>query len=360
MEILSAKSEVPRETLEGWADDRAFLTAPEIEASGFAQTMDYGDFLEKMRDQIGPDSREPITFSQVDLRRYIGADKHGAPDPDSAQVDDAAVVFVEGVLVNRDGAAMADGERVARQIREVRKSGEHSALILRVNSPGGAVYPSRMIATELEKAAETMPVYISMGQYAASGGYWVSAGGDHIAANALTLTGSIGVFALLPNVEEAAGKLGLRFERSRSSEMANLFSASEAKSPKQMQAIEDMVARTYAAFLDLVARHRRLDPDEIAAAAGGQVWSGDEALQRGLVDSTAGFRALRDRLRDELGADHLQLSFKARQPRSVADTAFSWLESRHPFGLSLESGDALAELLKYRGPVSLSPVTVRD
>ncbi|HKK18544.1 MAG TPA: signal peptide peptidase SppA, partial [Opitutales bacterium] len=358
LDRLTALSGVTRSTFEGWANDRGILRPADVERSGFAQTLAYADFLDKMREKAGLHEQVPETFSQIALRRYIAAEKQSAPDRENGKIGEVAVVFIEGIIANEDGNALTDGERIARQIREVRKSGDHAAIILRVNSPGGAVYPSRIIAEEMEKTAAAMPVFVSMGQYAASGGYWVSAPGDAIHANPLTVTGSIGVFALIPNVGEAARKLGLHFERSQSSDMANLFSASEAKSPKQMQAIQEMVSNTYGDFMDLVAAHRELDRNAVGEAAEGQVWTGGEALALGLVDDADGFLALREKLRERLGVDHLRLDFKSHEAMPLTTTAFSWLQSRLPFTGLGERGEVLAELLRYRGPLSLSPVTL--
>lgn len=358
LDRLTTLSGVERSTFEGWANDQGILRPSDVERSGFARTMPYADFLDKMRDKAGPHDQMPETFSQIPLRRYTAAEKQGAPDRENAKVGEVAVVFVEGIIANEDRDGIADGERIARQIRGVRKSGDYAAIILRVNSPGGAVYPSRIIAAELEKTAATMPVFVSMGQYAASGGYWVSAPGDAIHANPLTLTGSIGVFALIPNVQEAAGKVGLHFERSQSSDMANLFSASEARSPKQMRAIRKMVSNTYGDFLDLVAEHRELPRNEIGEAAEGQVWTGGEALAQGLIDGADGFFALREKLRERLGVDHLRLDLKSHEATPLMTTAFSWVRSRLPFQDLREHGGIFAELLRYRGPISFSPITL--
>jgi len=356
LDQLTAPTGIGRAVFEGWANDEGLLTPEAVAASGFAEVVAYSAFLDRMIEAAGTHPDEPATFSQIGLDAYFTAEKPGASEGGDAAA--VAVVFVEGILANEDGGMLVDGERVARQIRLARRSGDYDALVLRVNSPGGAVYPSKIIADELARTAEELPVFVSMGQYAASGGYWVSAPGDHIAASPLTVTGSIGVFAVLPNLAEAADKLGLHFERTQSAEMANLFSVSEAKSPAQMQAIQNLVSRTYEDFIELVAGNRELSKNEADDAAQGRVWTGGEALDRELVDATGGLRALKALLRDELGVDRLEFELQARQADSLVDAAFSWTQGKVPFRDAARAAEALQCLQRYRGPLSYSPLRV--
>jgi len=357
LERLTELTGIDRAVFEGWANDEGLLAPDALAEVDFAEIVGYSGFLDRMIEAVGTHPDEPGTFSQISLDAYFSAEKPEPPEgKDAATV---AVVFVEGILANEDGGMLADGERVARQIRQARRSDDYDGLVLRVNSPGGAVYPSKIIADELARTAEAMPVLVSMGQYAASGGYWVSAPGDHIAANPLTVTGSIGVFAVLPNLAAAADKLGLHFERTQSAEMANLFSVSEPKSPAQMAAIQNLVSRTYEDFLELVAGNRELSKAEADAAAQGQVWTGEEARERGLVDATGGFRALKAQLREELGVDRLELELQAKQAGSLVDTAFSWTQGKVPFREAARAAEVLQSLQRYRGPLSYLPLRVR-
>lgn len=364
LESLAEAAGIERTALQNWAETRGILQPETLAETGFGKVQAFADLLTELTDVAGPDENSVDTFSQVDVAHYLA---HGSPeDSDDASESterdapaNVAVVFVEGVIANEDTGAITDGERIARQIREARKSGEYEALLLRVNSPGGAVYPSRVIAHEMKLARASMPVFVSMGQYAASGGYWVAAPGERISATPLTLTGSIGVFAVLFNLEDSARKLGLRFERTESAKMANLFSVTAQKSPEQMGAIQSLVSKTYEDFLKHVSKSRGLSSEVTKDASEGQVWTGDEALERNLLDTNAGFLGLRRDIAERLGVERLEFDFYGREAPALVNSLFPWMQSRLPLREFREAGETLEQLSRYRGPLSYSPVRIR-
>lgn len=341
---------------ERWADERGILKPSELREAGFARILSYPRLLDEMTQLVGPHPGDPDTFSQIDLQTYLGMQKRRSSASSETPDAKVAVVFVEGIIASQDTAIITDGERIARQIRKVRKSGHYDALLLRVNSPGGAVFPSRVIARELGLAKEEIPVFVSMGQYAASGGYWVAAGGDRVSGNPLTLTGSIGVFSILLNIEEGARKLGLHWERSKSAEMANLFSMSEARSPAQIRALEGLVSRTYNEFLDFVALNRQLSQAEVENVAEGKVWTGTEASQRQLVDEAEGFLPFRQQILQRLEAEQLQLTFYGKEPANLLTLAMNWLQGSIPFDDAVNASEVIRSLQRYQGPISYLPL----
>ena len=365
---LVAATGLERALFEGWAADRGFVGPEVVARGGFAEPLDYADLLERLVETAGSDPRVPETFSQINLPAYLGTAPRGTPE----EARNVAVVFVEGLIADEDSPGIVDGERVARQIREARKSGDYDALLLRVNSPGGAVYPSRVVADALRRARERMPVYVSMGQYAASGGYWIAAPADHIAAGPLTLTGSIGVYALLPNIEATIDKLGLHVERSRSGPLADMQSLTRTRSPEQMQALRSRVATTYQIFLSVVGDNRSIPPGRLASVAEGRVWTGEEALQRNLVDGAQGYATLRSTLQEAFGGAPLAFEWLAAESPGLLRGAFTWLggrgglreillpEARAMERLLPEASRAavrdLHALSRYHGPVSYCPI----
>ena len=163
------------------------------------------------------------------------------------------------------------------------------AIVLRVNSPGGSALASSVIGREVELARAQKPVIVSMGNYAASGGYWISACSDYIFADANTLTGSIGVFGTIPNLKTLLNeKIGLTFDVAKTNANADFGSISKPLTEFQLAKLQQSVVRTYNDFTSMVARNRNLRQSYVDSIGQGRVWSGSDALKRGLVDKLGG------------------------------------------------------------------------
>lgn len=157
-----------------------------------------------------------------------------------------------------------------------------------MNSPGGSAIASEVIRRELVLLHAAKPLVVSMGTVAASGGYWISTDCDYIYAQPNTITGSIGVVAILPNLEGLAAKLELNVESVKTGRNADLFSVAKARSPEAMSLLQNLVDETYVKFIDRVVEGRKLEREAVEAVAGGRVWSGADARDRGLVDGLGG------------------------------------------------------------------------
>jgi protease-4 len=162
------------------------------------------------------------------------------------------------------------------------------AVVLRVNSPGGSVTASELIQREVVLIKKVKPVVVSMGHLAASGGYWISTYGDRIFAEPTTLTGSIGVFGLLPNVKKLANEHGITWDSAQTAKLANPMTLTRPKNEFELKRIQGVVDHIYDQFLTKVADSRKLKKAAVHEIAQGRVWSGQEALKLGLVDELGG------------------------------------------------------------------------
>jgi protease-4 len=232
-------------------------------------------------------------FKQVALVDYIGQmDEPVVPERNGqggASVGRVAVVYAEGTIVDGGGEdGQIGGVRFAREIRRLRQDPDVKAIVLRVNSPGGSASASEHIQREIRLARKTKPVVVSMGSYAASGGYWISTYGDRIFAEPGTITGSIGVFGLMVNVQKLAGDLGFSFDTVKTGKFADSLTLSRPKTDEEIAMIQREVDWIYSEFIAKVAESRGLELARVQEIAQGRVWSGAEALKLGLVDEIGG------------------------------------------------------------------------
>ena len=214
---------------------------------------------------------------------YVKAKVHEAP-PSKAK-DVVAVVYADGEIVDGSGSASVAGDRFARIIEKLRKDEAVKAVVLRVNSPGGSVVASARIKAALDSLQTEKPVVASYGDYAASGGYWISAHAQRIFAQRGTLTGSIGVFSIFPDFSRTAKNIAhvniTTVNSNKHSDMLSLMRPLDAAETAYMQAsVEDVYAR----FVALVSEGRELTPERVDEIAQGRVWTGADALGIGLVD----------------------------------------------------------------------------
>ncbi|KGE15783.1 signal peptide peptidase SppA [Sphingobacterium deserti] len=201
--------------------------------------------------------------------------------------DRVAVVYAYGDIVDGEGSDNnIGGDRFSRELRKLRTDDRVKAVVLRVNSPGGSALASDIIAREVELIKAVKPVVVSMGDYAASGGYYISALADSIFAERETLTGSIGVFGLIPNLQGLLNnKLGVRFDEVKTGKYAGLMSSPDKPLSEEEKAIiQAEVNRIYGTFTGKVAKGRSMTVSAVDSIGQGRVWTGSQALQNGLVD----------------------------------------------------------------------------
>ena len=230
-------------------------------------------------------SKEP--FKQIALPAYIVM----KPDPYVSSSNRVAVVYAEGEIVDGMGSpGEVGGEKFSAELRKLRQDGAVKAIVLRVNSPGGSVTASEEIQREIRLARQVKPVIVSMGAYAASGGYWISADSDRIFAEPTTITGSIGVFGIQFDVQKLAADFGVTFDRVKVGKFADADTIIRPKTDEEMAIVQHQVDWFYGLFIDKVAAGRKLPRTRVEEIAQGRVWSGSAALKLGLVDQMGGLR----------------------------------------------------------------------
>jgi len=257
-----------------------------------------------MRKEGVPAGKKGEGFRQVSLQRY-GAN---LPDKDSAFAPGVSVVVAEGEIAGgKQPLGSVGGESTSALIRAAREDKRTKALVLRVNSPGGEVYAAEQIRREVALTREAgIPVIVSMGNVAASGGYWISMNADRIYAEPNTITGSIGIFGMVLTVPGTLDKLGVKSDGVGTSPLAGAFDITRPLDPKVGTVIQATIEKGYRDFVGQVAKARGKPYDAIDTIAQGRVWTGQQALDRGLVDQLGGIReAVEDAAqRAKLGKDY--------------------------------------------------------
>lgn len=238
---------------------------------------------------IAKGARHENTFRQIDFDDYLGVVQRENPLDTRPQV---AVVVAEGEILGGDqSAGTVGGESTAMLIRRARENAKIKALVLRVNSPGGDAFASELIRREIELTKLAgKPVIVSMGDVAASGGYWISMNGDQIFAEPTTITGSIGIFGLFMNFPATLAKIGIHSDGVGTTSFAGAIDPTRSLDPKVGAVIQSIIDKGYQNFIGKVALARKKTPAEIDVIARGRVWSGAQAKERGLIDQLGGMR----------------------------------------------------------------------
>ena len=199
--------------------------------------------------------------------------------------DKIAVIYAEGNIVDGDANNQVAGSRFARIISEVRRDTTIKAVVLRVNSPGGSVLAAEKIKAEIDLLQERVPVIASYGDYAASGGYWISANCDKIYTDATTLTGSIGVFSIIPDFSGTiSNKLHVNITPVNSNKHADMYNCMRPLTAAETAYMQATVENVYKRFVEIVAEGRCMTENQVEALAQGRVWTGAEAVRNGLAD----------------------------------------------------------------------------
>lgn len=226
-------------------------------------------------------------YNQVDIADY--ADKVATTSKDYSTKDKIAIVYAQGEIMSGEGDVNTIGEgSMRRALQEARKDKNVKAVVLRVNSPGGNALTSELIWREVELTKKVKPVVVSMGNYAASGGYYIACNANAIYAEANTITGSIGVFGMLPNFTQAANKLGLNVEQVATNKNAAGYSAFKPLDDNYRALAQESIETIYSTFVNRVAAGRKMTFAQVDAIGQGRVWSGEDAIKIGLVDKIGG------------------------------------------------------------------------
>jgi len=292
-EVAAARKLEPKD-ISGQIEN--FTTAIKAEHGDLAKLALDNKLVDKLatRDEaeallISKGAKQEHSYRKIDFNDYLGVVQRERGFDTRPQV---AVVVAEGEILGGDQpAGTVGGTSTAKLIRSARENNKVKAVVLRVNSPGGDAFASELIRREIELTKKAgKPVIVSMGDVAASGGYWISMNGDQIFAEPTTITGSIGIFGLFMNFPKTLAKLNVHTDGVGTTPLAGAIDPRRPLDPKVGEVIQAIIDKGYDSFITKVAAARGKKPDEINAIARGRVWSGVQAKERGLVDQLGGLR----------------------------------------------------------------------
>ena len=296
-EAIAADRSISAETLDAMADETPLLTASAAVDEGLIDGLRYED---EVRDLIeGTISSTPTTpgLSTISLSQYkkVPPSTAGVTYTGTGTVD---VVYAQGNIVAGDPSESPFGGQQALgagtlmdALAEARTNDNTKAVVLRINSPGGSASASEAMWRAVKRTASEKPVIVSMGDVAASGGYYIAAAGDQIVANPTTVTGSIGVIGFVLNAQDLfEDQLGVTFDGVKTSPYADMYSSNRPLSSNERELIGQYIDETYSTFLQRVAEGREMDTSAVHDVAQGRVWSGADAREVGLVDTLGTLR----------------------------------------------------------------------
>lgn len=286
---VSASRKIEKDSLNAYADRMLmFYPSDESVKCGLADTLIYQNNVRsylKTLVKINEDDRLPILGldDMINIKKSIPKDKSG---------DILAVYYASGEITDYDGSATSDegivGSKMIRDLRKLKEDDNVKAVVLRVNSPGGSAFASEQIWHAVKELKANKPVIVSMGDYAASGGYYISCAADSIIAESTTLTGSIGIFGMIPNVKGLTEKIGLTFDVVKTNKFSDFGNLMRPVNGDERALLQMMISQGYDLFVSRCAEGRHMTKEGIEKIAEGRVWTGEMAKGIGLVDELGG------------------------------------------------------------------------
>lgn len=285
---VAESRKIPAETLNQIADKMIMFDQPEkVVEYQMVDTLiyknDVRNYLKQLID-IKEDDRLPILglADMINVRKETPKDKSG---------NIIAIYYAAGAIDSGSSSSMEEqivSNKVIKDLRKLKDDENVKAVVLRVNSPGGSAFGSEQIWYAVEELKAKKPVVVSMGNYAASGGYYISCGADYIVAQPTTLTGSIGIFGMVPNVEGLTKKIGINFDAVKTNKFSDFGATGRGLNNDEKALMQMMVNDGYDLFLTRCADGRNMPKEELAKIAEGRVWDGQTAQKLGLVDALGG------------------------------------------------------------------------
>ncbi|WP_439488824.1 signal peptide peptidase SppA [Algoriphagus sp.] len=301
---------------------------------GLATDLLYFDqVLSKLKDKLGVDEDDDIkTINVTDLNSTVKS-------KNITSSNRIAVIVAEGEIVGGKADGVISSDKFAKEIRKARKDDNIKAIVLRVNSPGGSVVASEVIWREMAEAKKAKPVYVSMGEVAASGGYYISAPADTIVAQPNTITGSIGIFGMMFNAQELLNdKLGITTDVVKTGELSDFMNPTRPMTDVERSIIQNIIEDGYETFISRVSEGRGMSAEAVKEIASGRVWTGNQAKERGLVDVMGGLNTTIQLAADRIGAgdDYRVVYYPAQK---------SWIETlMEDFGKNVQTKILKSEL----------------
>jgi protease-4 len=284
---ISKSRNIHIDTLDMYANKFYLRNASDALQYGFVDGLIYKDeILEILKQKVESD-KDINKLETVSLYKYV----RSSPKAEKKQSKDKiAVIYATGEIgIGKGSETTIGSEAISDAIRDARLDKNVKAIVLRVNSPGGSALASDIILREIILTEKTKPVVVSMGDVAASGGYYIACGATKIIAQHTTITGSIGVFGVLFNLDKFfKNKLGVTFDVVKTNEYADMPTITRALTPFEKNILQQSIEEIYDTFIMHVAKGRNLSKEQVDKIAQGRVWSGAEALENGLVDALGG------------------------------------------------------------------------
>jgi protease IV len=325
---IAQSRQLSMEQLNALADQNMlFRSGHEVASTGLIDSILYEDqVLDFLRLQMDIEANKGIPVVSVKDLKQVAAKR----TTKGLAKDKIAVVYASGEI-NVDGsiddAEMISGRALAREIRQARLDSTIKAVVLRVNSPGGSALGSELIWREIKLTTAVKPTVVSMGNLAASGGYYIACAADTIVATPSTITGSIGVFGLIPNFETLLeDKLGIYHDLVKTNELSDMPSVNRPMTDTETALMQNMVENVYATFVNHVAEGRNMSYEQVDAIGQGRVWTGQNALELGLVDVLGDLNDAIDIAAGMAGIDNYRIT-KLPKQKDPFESLFSGLSS---------------------------------
>lgn len=281
---ISDSRNIPVDRLNEITDTMPLLSSPAYYVeSGLADTLMYETDMNKyLAGFAGIDDVKELNKASIKNMTSVSYVKSGKSS------DIIAVLYAQGNIMDGDDTEGITNKRYVREIEKLKENDKVKAVVFRVNSGGGSAYASEQIWKAITDLKEKKPVVVSMGDYAASGGYYISCNASKIIAQPNTLTGSIGIFGMFPNLEGLTNKIGLSFDNVKTNKYADFGNFARPMNSDEKAVLQNYIDRGYDLFLTRCSDGRGIPKDSLDLIAQGRVWTGNQALELGLIDAIGG------------------------------------------------------------------------
>jgi protease-4 len=286
---VSISRKLSPNTLNAYADKGsvAFYPAEQSIKCGLVDTLVYkADVREYLKKMVGIKKDDDLNIlgldDMINVKRNVPKDKSG---------NVIAVYYAYGEITDNESSPQNEeivGDDMVKDLRKLRDDDDVKAVVLRINSPGGSAFASEQIWHAIQELKVKKPVIVSMGDYAASGGYYISCGANRILAEPTTLTGSIGIFGMFPNTAKLSNKIGITFDVVKTNKFADIASMGRGMTDEEKALFQMTIAHGYDVFVTHCAKGRHMNKQAIENIAQGRVWTGEKAVKLGLVDEIGG------------------------------------------------------------------------
>jgi len=356
LQDISNSKKITVDSLKHIADGYLIREPGDAKKYGFVNGLLYKDeVLAKLRGKLGIDAKKDIPYVSI-------LDYKNKPEAGEAGASRVAVLYAYGEIVDGEGIdGQIGGDKISRELRDLRTDDRVKAIVLRVNSPGGSALASENIWREVDLTKKVKPVIVSMGDYAASGGYYISAAADSIFADPTTLTGSIGVFGMIPNMQKLFNdKLGIHFDAVKTAKFADMdVDMDRPLTEEEKSIIQGGVNKIYQVFMKRVADGRKIDVAYVDSIGQGRVWTGEQAVKLKLVDRVASLDEAVKAAAKKAKLDNYRVSEYPRAKEPFANLLSTSKEKIKMWMLQDEMGDYVKYLSEIKKITKQSGIQAR-